>query len=108
MGQEDEKQLETLNELDRRLQQNLKMECRAGQNQQGSIERNSTERKGNAQNTTRLTRHISRPLVSVFVSSNRGRNATSHAALEVALETKPNLLLLSEEVRNSDVSSLNR
>ena len=31
-------------------------------------------------------------------STTGGRNATSHAALEVALETKPNLLLLSEEV----------
>ena len=30
--------------------------------------------------------------------NTRGRNATSHVALEVALETKPNLLLLSEEV----------
>lgn len=101
MGQADERQ-KTLKGLDRRLQQNLKMECRAGQNQQGSFERNSTERNGNAQDNTR---HISRSLVSVSVSE-RGRNATSHAALEVALETKPNLLLLSEEVRNSDVSSL--
>ncbi|CAL1126702.1 unnamed protein product [Cladocopium goreaui] len=31
-------------------------------------------------------------------STTGGRNATSHVALEVALETKPNLLLLSEEV----------
>ena len=49
---EREREQKTLKGLDRRLQKNFKMECRAAQNRQGIIEQNSTCRKDTRESQT--------------------------------------------------------
>ena len=101
------------------------MECRAGQNQQGIIEQMQKGHQGITKSTKcrkismylhkkhkeQTDRSMSTPFHGFLWKEQtrfdfhfvlcRGRNPTSHVALEVALQTKPNLLLLTEEVRDA-------